>query len=83
MAIVSGDCIDFVVKFGGNTEKCRVTGSALLIKERAKQRETSPSELVEIFVRHRAEIEGLALAKRWRRDHTKGGIVITSADLNP
>ncbi len=82
MAVVSGDCINFVVKYGGNTEKCRVTGAALLIKEHARRRDTSPCELVEIFVRHRAEIEGLALAKLWRSGHTENGIVITSADLN-
>jgi hypothetical protein len=69
--------------YGGNIEKCRVMGTALSIKEHAKRAETSPCELVEMFVRHRAEIEGLALAKLWRRGQTGSGIVITSADLNP
>ena len=77
------DAVDFVVQYGGNIERCRVTGSALLIRERARRRETSRRQLIEIFVRHRAEIEGLALAKSWRDGHTNRGIVITSADLNP
>jgi hypothetical protein len=40
-------------------------------------------QLIAIFVRHRAEIEHLALAKLQREGHSARGVVVTTEDLNP
>jgi len=83
MAVSSDDHVDFVVQYGGNTERCRVTGTALLNRARASRTNMNHGKLIAIYVRHLAEIECLALAKLQRVGHTDRGIVITSADLNP
>jgi hypothetical protein len=41
------------------------------------------AQLIAIFVRHRAEIEHLALAKLQRQGHSDRGVVVTTEDLNP
>jgi hypothetical protein len=41
------------------------------------------TQLITIFVRHRAEIERLALAKLLREGHSSRGVVVTTEDLNP
>lgn len=79
----SSDYVDFVVEYGGATEKCRVTATALLNRERMSKKEINHGQLIAIFVRHRAEIEHLAVAKLQREGHTPRGVVITSEDLNP
>lgn len=83
MAVSKDDYVDFVVQYGGNTERCRVTGTALLNRERASRASTSHGMLIAIYVKHLAEIECLALAKLQRSGHSERGIVITTEDLNP
>lgn len=83
MAVSNDDYVDFVVQYGGNTERCRVTGTALLNRERAGRTNTNHGMLIAIYVKYLAEIEGLALAKLQRFGHTDRGILITTEDLNP
>ena len=83
MAVSNDDYVDFIVQYGGNTERCRVTGTALLNMERASRTNTNHGMLIAIYVKHLAEIECLALAKLQRFGHTDRGILITTEDLNP
>lgn len=72
----------FVVEYGGKIEKCRVTETALLNRERMSRKDAGYAQLIAIFVRHRAEIEHLALAKLQREGHSDRGVVVTTEDLN-
>lgn len=83
MAVSSEDHVDFVVQYGGNTERCRVTATALLKRERMSRAGSSHGRLIAIYIKHLAEIECIALAKLQRLGHTERGIVITTEDLNP
>jgi len=80
MVVAGGDYVHFVVEYGGKLEKCRVTETALLNRERM---DAGYAQLIAIFVRHRAEIEHLALAKLQREGHSDRGVVVTTEDLNP
>jgi hypothetical protein len=82
MAVAGGDYVHFVVEYGGKIEKCRVTETALL-NERMSRKDAGYAQLIAIFVRHRAEIEHLALAKFQRQGHSDRGVVVTTEDLNP
>jgi hypothetical protein len=81
MVVAGGDYVHFVVEYGGKIEKCRVTETALLNRERMK--DAGFAQLIAIFVRHRAEIEHLARAKLQREGHSDRGVVVTTEDLNP
>jgi uncharacterized protein DUF1488 len=83
MVVAGGDYIHFVVEYGGKIEKCRVTETALLNRERMSRKDAGHARLNAIFVRHRAEIEHLALAKLQREGHSDRGVVVTTEDLNP
>ena len=83
MAVSNDDHVDFVVQYGGNTERCRITGAALLSRERLSQSSSSHGKLIAIYVKHLAEIECIALAKLHRLGHTGRGILITTEDLTP
>ena len=61
MVVAGGDYVHFVVEYGGKIEKCRVTETALLNRERMSRKDAGYAQLTAIFVRHRAEIEHLAL----------------------
>jgi hypothetical protein len=63
MVVAGGDYVHFVVEYGGKIEKCRVTEAALLNRDRMSRKDEGYAQLIAIFVRHRAEIEHLALAK--------------------
>lgn len=76
MAAASGDYVRFVVVYGGKTEKCRVTETTLLNRERVSKKNMEHGQLAAIFVRHRAE-----RSCSWRA-HTVRGVVVTSEDLN-
>ncbi len=56
MAVSNDDYVDFVVQYGGNTERCRVTGTALLNRERASRTNTNHGMLIAIYVKYLAEI---------------------------
>jgi Protein of unknown function (DUF1488) len=60
MVVAGGDYVHFVVEYGGKFEKCRVTETALLNRERVSRKAAGHAQLIAIFVRHRAEIEHLA-----------------------
>jgi hypothetical protein len=83
MVVAGGDYVRFVVEYGGKIEKCRVTETALLNRERMSRKDAGHAQLIAIFVRHRAEIEHLALAKLQREGHSDRGVVVTTEDLNP
>jgi hypothetical protein len=83
MVVAGGDYVHFVVEYGGKIEKCRVTETALLNRERMSRKDVGYAQLIAIFVRHRAEIEHLALAKLQREGHSDRGVVVTTDDLNP
>src|ERR1700682_2011201 len=83
MVVAGGDYVHFVVEYGGKIEKCRVTEAALLNRERMSRKDASYAKLIAIFVRHRAEIEHLALAKLQREGHSDRGVVVTTEDLTP
>jgi uncharacterized protein DUF1488 len=83
MVVAGGDYVHFVVEYGGKIEKCRVTEAALLNRERMSRKDAGYAQLIAIFVRHRAEIEHLALAKLQREGHSDRGVVVTTEDLNP
>ena len=57
--------------------------TALLNRERMSRKDAGHAQLIGIFVRHRAEIEHLALAKLQREGHSDRGVVVTTEDLNP
>ena len=77
MAVAGGDYVHFVVEYGGKIDKCRVTDTALLNRERMSRKDAGYAQLIAIFVRHRAEIEHLALAKLQRQGHSDRGVVVT------
>src|ERR1700688_828822 len=81
MAVAGGDYVHFVVEYGGTIEKCRVTETALLNRDRMSRKDAGHAQLIAIFVRHRAEIEHLALAKLQREGHSDRGVVVTTEDL--
>ena len=83
MVVSGGDYVHFVVEYSGKPEKCRVTEAALLNREHASRKDAGYTQLITIFVRHRAEIERLALAKLLREGHSSRGVVVTTEDLNP
>jgi Protein of unknown function (DUF1488) len=83
MVVSGGDYVHFVVECSGKLEKCRVTEAALLNREHASRKDAGYTQLITIFVRHRAEIERLALAKLLREGHSSRGVVVTTEDLNP
>ena len=59
-----------------------VTETALLNRERISRKDADYAQLIAIFVRHRAEIEHLALGKLQREGHADRGVVVTTEDLN-
>ena len=65
--------------------KSKVPGNetALLNRERMSRKDAGYAQLIAIFVRHRAEIEHLALAKLQREGHSDRSVVVTTEDLNP
>ena len=81
MVVAGGDYVHFVVEYGGKIEKCRVTETALLNRERMSRKDAGYAQLIAIFVRHRAEIEHLALAKLQREGHSDRGVVVTTAAI--
>jgi Protein of unknown function (DUF1488) len=83
MVVAGGDYVHFVVEYGGKIEKCRVTKAALLNRERMSRKDAGNAQLIAAFVRHRAEIEHLALAKLQRDGHADRGVVVITEDLNP
>ena len=76
MVVAGGDYVHFVVEYGGKIEKCRVTETALLNRERMSRKDAGHAQLIAIFVRHRVEIEHLALAKLHSIDNSLGGIFL-------
>ena len=80
MVVAGGDYVHFVVEYGGKIEKCR---TALLNRERVSRKAAGHAQLIAIFVKHRAEIEHLALAKLQHEGHSDRGVVVTTEDLNP
>jgi hypothetical protein len=75
MAVAGGDYVHFVVEYGGKIEKCRVTETALLNRERMSRKDAGYAQLIAIFVRHRAKLQ--------RQGHSDCGVVVTTEDLNP
>src|SRR5580692_10139865 len=55
-----------------------VTKAALLNRERMSRKDAGNAQLIAAFVRHRAEIEHLALAKLQREGHYDRGVVVTT-----
>ena len=51
MAVAGGDYVHFVVEYGGKIEKCRVTETALLNRERMSRKDAGYAQLIAIFVR--------------------------------
>src|SRR3981189_2544056 len=82
MVIAGGDYVHFFVEYGGKIEKCRVTEAALLTRELMSRKDAGYAQLIAIFVRHRAEIEHLALAKLQREGHSDRGVVVTWPGLS-
>src|ERR1700730_12873004 len=60
-----------------------VTKAALLNRERMSRKDAGNAQLIAAFVRHRAEIEHLALAKLQRDGDADRGVVVITEDLNP
>ena len=83
MAVVIGDCVHFLVEYGGKTQKCRVSDIALTNKEGVRKRDTSHEQLIAIFEKHRAEIERIAVAKLESGYVSLLGVILTKEDLNP
>jgi hypothetical protein len=76
------DFIHFLIEYAGTTEKARVSVAALLAKERLKSGDVSHDQLIEIFLKHRVQIEAVALSKMQRGDITREGATVTAEDLN-
>ena len=82
-AVARRGYVNFFVEYGGKTKRCRVTETALLNRARVSKEDTSSAQLIAIFVKHRAEIERLALAKLQQEGHSDRGVVVTDEDLTP
>jgi len=52
MVVAGGDYVHFVVEYGGKIEKCRVTETALLNRERISRKDAGYAQLIAIFVIH-------------------------------
>jgi hypothetical protein len=52
MVVAGGDYVHFVVEYGGKIEKCRITETALLNRERMSRKDAGHAQLIAIFVRH-------------------------------
>jgi hypothetical protein len=77
------DFIHFLVDYAGTPEKARVTVAALLSKEHLKSEDVNHDQLIEIFLKHRVQIEAVALSKMQHGDITRDGATVTTEDLNP
>jgi hypothetical protein len=77
------DFIHFLIDFGGTPQKARVTVAALLSKERLKFGDASHDQLIRIFIKHRVQIEAVALSKMQRDDVSPDGVTVTTEDLSP
>jgi hypothetical protein len=51
MVVAGGDYVHFVVEYGGKIEKCRVTETALLNRERMSRKDAGYAQLIAIFVK--------------------------------
>ena len=49
MAVAGGDYVHFVVEYGGKIEKCRVTETALLNRERMSRKDAGYAQLITIL----------------------------------
>jgi hypothetical protein len=83
MAVVIGDCVHFVVEYGGKTQNCRVSDIALTNKEHIRKQDASHEQLIAIFEKHQTEIERIAVAKLQGGYVSLHGIMLTTEDLNP
>jgi hypothetical protein len=83
MAVVIGDCVHFVVEYGGKTQTARVSDVALTNKERVRKHDTSDEQLIAIFEKHQTEIERIAVAKSQSGYVSLLSIMLTTEDLNP
>jgi len=73
----------FFVVHGGKAVRCGATQAALLNRAGASTNVFRGREqLIAIFVKHRAEIERIAIAKLQRQGHSDKGVVVTDEDLN-
>ena len=81
MVVAGGDNVHFVVEYGGKIEKCRVTETALLNRERMKGRRLCTAH--RYLCKAPSRIEHLALAKLQREGQSDRGVVVTTEDLNP
>ena len=52
MAVVIGDCVHFVVEYGGKTQNCRVSDIALTNKSAFANKMQSHEQLIAIFEKH-------------------------------
>lgn len=82
MAVVRGDFVHFHIRRAGGLQKCHISQAALLVRERLKSQDSSPEILLEIFERHRPEIERLAHKMASRAAGTRRGIIITTVEFN-
>ncbi|MBX9820385.1 DUF1488 family protein [Afipia birgiae] len=82
MAVVRGDFVHFHIRHAGGLQKCHISQAALLVRERLERQDSSPEILLEIFERHRPEIERLAHEMASRGMGIRRGIIITTVQFN-
>ena len=76
------DFIHFLIDYEGAPRKARVAVAALLSKDRLTFGNVSHDQLIELFIKHHAQIEAIALSKMQRGDISREGATVSSEDLS-
>lgn len=80
MAVVRGDFVQFQIRYEGTLRRCFISRSALLISERLDEMDYTPEIILELFQKHQAEIERIAV--RLAKTQPGKPIIITTAEFN-
>lgn len=80
MAVIRGDFVQFQIGYEGTLRKCLISRSALLIRERLDERDYTSEIIFELFKKHQAEIERMALDMA--KTQPQNPIIITTAEFN-
>lgn len=81
MAVVIGDCVHFLVEFGGKMRNCECLISPSRTR-RAFEGRYEPGPVPRDLEKHRVEIERIAVAKLESGHVSLLGIILTIEDLN-
>ncbi|MDB5617067.1 DUF1488 family protein [Tardiphaga sp.] len=81
MAVARRDFVHFQLRIDGELRMCRITRSALLIRERLEMRDDTTEVVLRIFERNKIEIEKLAITIVRQCPAKRRKITITTAEF--